>query len=246
MRLCSPWSAAGHNGVGEDEQLSGAGDECNFVHLSSSNQSFVERDQLWIPAERGGKSGSVKGTTQARATAQDVTGTDQIAAVAIIWSKPCKRSRLLARNAADLRHAHHNRDCGWQSDAIHAVDQIEPLAEVAVLADCRNEALKLGFLSLFETGDLRLPGLADARISARFVPVLEHCDVFDDLLNHRQMLGKRHQARIWGRMDLLDCRRATRDQGCVNFVVLGTLQVENRISPHLRRLKHDDHEASAT
>jgi hypothetical protein len=60
------------------------------------------------------------------------------------------------------------------------------------------------------------------------------------------MLGERHQSRIWGRVDLLGCRGATRDQACVDVVVLGTLQVENRIGPHLHRLKHNDREPSAT
>src|SRR5947209_9281547 len=46
-----PWRSALDHGVDEDEQLSGASDEDEFVRLARSGQTFVERNQLWVPIE---------------------------------------------------------------------------------------------------------------------------------------------------------------------------------------------------
>ena len=46
-------------------------------------------------------------------------------------------------------------------------------------------------------------------------------------------------------MDLLGRRRAGRDQGGIDLVVLRSLQDELGIGPHLRGLEHDDHETVA-
>src|SRR5215204_2797128 len=69
---------------------------------------------------------------------------------------------------------------------------------------------------------------------------LEAGDVLAKLLDERQMLGKRRQTRIGPGMDLLGRRRAGSDQGGIDLVVLGPLQVKLGIGAHLRRLKHDD------
>src|SRR5271169_4550805 len=51
-RFAVPRSAAGHDGIGKDEQLPGAGDERAFVFLSGRDQPLVKGDELLVPAKR--------------------------------------------------------------------------------------------------------------------------------------------------------------------------------------------------
>lgn len=136
------------------------------MHLSCLGEAPVKRDQLWIPVKGCRQCSGVKRATQPLPTAPDVTDTDQIAALVIVGSKAGKRRGLLTRDAADLWHAHQDADCGLHSDAIDAVDQIKPLGQIAMLANIRNKALKLGFFELFEARNLCLPDPVDARIAA--------------------------------------------------------------------------------
>jgi hypothetical protein len=53
----SPGRTASDNGIDEDKELSGAGDEGLFVGFSFCDQSAIERYQLGIPLE-GGRQGS--------------------------------------------------------------------------------------------------------------------------------------------------------------------------------------------
>ena len=59
------------------------------------------------------------------------------------------------------------------------------------------------------------------------------------------MLGKGRQSRIGRGMDLSGGRCASCDQGSVDLVVLGSLQVKHGIGSHLRRLEYDDHKTIA-
>src|SRR5262249_36957130 len=163
----------------------------NLVLLSCFDQAPVKRHQLRVPVKSCRQRSSVKRMAQSLTAALDVTHPDVIAAIVIIGSKASKRGDLLPRDASELRQAYQYADCGLQSDAIDAVEQIKPLGQVAMLANGDNKALKLGFLELFEAGDLCLPDLADARITAGFATVLDRSDVGNDLLNHREMLGER-------------------------------------------------------
>ena len=80
------------------------------------------------------------------------------------------------------------------------------------------------------------------QVSIRF---LYSFDVLSDLLDQRQMLGKRLQPRIGGGVDLLDRGGAGGDQRRIDLVVLGPLQVELGIGAHLCRLKHHHNEPLA-
>ena len=70
-------------------------------------------------------------------------------------------------------------------------------------------------------------------------------NVLSDLLDQRQMFGKRLQPRIGGGVDLLDRGGAGGDQRRIDLVVLGQLQVELGIGAHLCRLKHHHNEPIA-
>ncbi|MEY9619936.1 hypothetical protein ABH982_003393 [Bradyrhizobium ottawaense] len=84
------------------------------------------------------------------------------------------------------------------------------------------------------------PELLDTFVRAALQPILELCDVLLDLVDHRQMHGKRLQPGVWSGMDLLDRGGAGRNQCGIHFVVLGPLQMERGIGADLDRLKHDD------
>ena len=86
----------------------------------------------------------VKTAAQSFATAGDMTYSQVRSAVVVVRGEAGKCRSLLARETADLRHAHQNGDCGFESDTIHAFDQIEPFGEVSVLADGCGQALELG------------------------------------------------------------------------------------------------------
>src|SRR6185312_14364951 len=144
--LRGPWRTTSHDRVGEDEQLSGAGNEGNLVQLAGARQPAIKRNQLRIPPEGGGQRCRIEGATQALAPACDVTHARIGPAVIVVGCHAGKGRGLLARDLPDLGHAHQDGDRGWQSDPIDAVDQIEPPSEVVMLPDRRHQRLELGLL----------------------------------------------------------------------------------------------------
>ena len=107
-----------------------------------------------------------------------------------------------------------------------------------MFTDSRHQGLELDLLALLQTGDIFLPGLLDTRVAAGLEAVLEPRDILLDLVHHRELFGERQQSGIRRGMDLLDRGGAGRDQGRIDLVVLGPLQLELRIGAHLCRLKH--------
>ena len=72
-----------------------------------------------------------------------------------------------------------------------------------MLADRGHQGLEFGSLALGQAGNLFLPELLDARIAAGLDPVFVQFDVLSDLLDQRQVFGKRLQPRIGGVVDFL-------------------------------------------
>src|SRR5882757_9949524 len=212
-----------------DEQLPGTGDERAFVLLSGREQSPVESNELWIPAHRGRQGSAIERPAQSFATTSDMTDTDVPAAVVVVGGKASQCGGLLAGDTADLRQAHHNGDGGRQPNAIDALDQSEPFGQIPVLADRCHEGFELVVAALSEASDLLAPGLTDTRITAGLKTVLEAGNIFPDLIDHRQLLGKRRQARIGRSVDRLDRCGAGRDQSGIDLVILGSLQAKLRI-----------------
>ena len=168
-----------------------------------------------------------------------------LAAVVVVGRKPGESDSLLAAESADLRQTHQDRDRGRQPDAVDAVDQLEPLGEVTMLADRGDQALSSAFsrlsrraISSFQSFWMR----ASRQVSIRF---LRQRDILADLIDHRQMLGKRLQPGSGAAWIFLHRRGAGCDQSGIDLVVLGPLQVEFGIGPHLRRLEHHHHEPLA-
>src|SRR5436189_274087 len=142
----------------------------------------------------------VEASAQPFAPAGDVAYPGMHSAIVVERRKPGERRRLLAGQAADLRHAHQDSDRGLEPDTVHAFDQIEPFRQVVMLADGRHQLLELGPQKLGEMGDSLLPELADPRITAAFTAVLEAGDVIGELIDQRHPFGQRDQARIGRRV----------------------------------------------
>jgi hypothetical protein len=80
---------------------------------------------------------------------------------------------LFACHAADLRHADQNGDCGSQTDAINAGDQVKPLGQIVVLPNCADQALEFAVQEALEPADLLLPELPDTLVAARLTAGFE-------------------------------------------------------------------------
>jgi len=86
----------------------------------------------------------VKTAAQSFATAGDMTYSQVRSAVVVIRGEAGKCCSLLARETANLGHAHQNGDRGFETDAIDAFDQVEPFGQVSVLADGCGQGFELG------------------------------------------------------------------------------------------------------
>jgi len=65
--MLNPWGLALDDGVGVDEELSGAGDEGGVMSLSPGLEALVEGDEGRVPAEGGWQGGGEEGATEAGA-----------------------------------------------------------------------------------------------------------------------------------------------------------------------------------
>src|SRR5712675_1839216 len=165
--LAVPWCSASHNRVRKNQQLSGTGDERTLVFLSGRDQPSVKGNKLRIPAQGGRQGGGIERPAQPLATAINVADTNLFAAVVVIGSNPGERCGLFPGDPADLRQAHQDGDGGRLPDAINTLDQIEPLGEIAVLADRGHQGFELDLLALCEPRDILLPGLLETRVATR-------------------------------------------------------------------------------
>src|SRR5207248_2620904 len=173
----------------------------------------------------------------------DMSQTSSLAAVIVIGSKAGDGGGLFAADAADLGHAHQNGDRCARADAVHAGDQIEPVGEIAMLANGGEQLLEFALQLSLEPIDLLLPECADTRVAAGRTAGLDLGDILRELLEHRQTLGQRRQTRIWRFVDVRGCGRAAGDQDRIDVVVLGMLQHELGVGAHLHRLEDNDNKA---
>src|SRR5947209_18666682 len=95
-----------------------------------------------------------------------------------------------------------------------------------MFADRRHQGLERGLLALGQASDILLPEPLDSRIAAALEPVLEPRDVLADLIDHRQLLGKRQQPRIGRGVRLPYRSRARREQSGTDLFALAPLRTE--------------------
>jgi len=107
FQLWLPRSAALDDGVGEQNELSGACDERGGVWLSGSGQPGIEALEGRVPAEGGGQCRGAEQATRTTPPAGDVALAAMAAAVVVEWRMTGQSGGLLAGDAAEFGHAHH-------------------------------------------------------------------------------------------------------------------------------------------
>jgi hypothetical protein len=185
-----PWCAAGEDGVCEDDELSGAGNERDFVGVSGGDETLVEGNELPVPLEGGWQSSGVDAGSQPRTTAPDMALTVAFAAGIVEWGDASEGGGLLARQLSEFRHEHDDGKRGAQGKAVDAQYEIETLGDIAMAAHRGFELCKHPGASQRETLDIvqheaAMPGHTDM-LKTR----LDALEVFLDLLNEDE--------NIWG------------------------------------------------
>src|SRR6185437_16467103 len=136
-----PWSAASQDGVCEDDEFPGAGDERDLVGFSSGDKPPVEVDKLAVPAESGRQSRGIDAGPQPGTPTPDVPFTRALAAAIVERGDASEGGSLLARQLPEFRHVDDNRKRGSQCDAVDAQDEIEAFGDIIVAA---HRGFKLG------------------------------------------------------------------------------------------------------
>src|SRR5205823_2189541 len=128
---------------------------------------------------------------------------------------------------------------GREPDSVNAENEIEPLSQIGMLPQIGNDVLKFAPKKRFETPDFVTPVLPNTVLTTGFAPSAQARDILIHLLDESQPMGKRSQASIRRSMDLLRGCGTLCDQSGIDFVILGSLQMERRVGSHLRRLEYD-------
>src|SRR5262249_46159227 len=147
------------------------------------SQAAVKCDELGVPSERSGQCCGVQAMAQSFTASCDMACANALAAVVIVRGKPGQCGHLFAAEAAGLGQADQEGGCGAQSDAVDAGDQIEPIAQVTMSADGREQLLELVAKKPAESPDLILPELPYLRRAAALAVVLAAGDLIGDLID---------------------------------------------------------------
>ncbi len=139
-----PWRSALDDGVGVDQQLSGAGDKSCVVGFSSCDEASVEIDQSLVPSEGGWERRGVEGAPQAPPAAGDVALPLVRSAVVVERRKTSERCGFLAADASELRHADDERERSPLADTRNAQHEVKPSGEVGMGAQLRDDPQQLG------------------------------------------------------------------------------------------------------
>src|SRR5580700_5284695 len=166
-----------------------------------------------------------------------------LSAVVIEGRKAGQGRGLLATDAAELRHADDEGDCGTLADAGNAEHEIEAAGEVVMGAQRSDDPFQLDQAPCLQSRDIGDDHAPVPRIVDMFDPDLEAGDVLFDLFDEGQMLSQRHQALVRLDTPLIDHCRTGGDENGIEPVVLGSAQMQPRIGFDLEWLQHHDDEA---
>src|SRR5579885_3270678 len=194
--LWGPGGGALDDGIGEDDELSGAGDEGEFVGFAAGGEAAVEGDKGGVPAEGGGQGGGIEGAAQALAAAGDVAFAAMFAAVVIEGGQTGQGGGLFAADGADLGHANEDGQCGALADAGDAGDQVETPREVGVSAQGLRDALQLGGFAAGQPLDVAGNDPAQPRRGGFLQAGFGADELVFDLLDKGEGVGERLDAGI--------------------------------------------------
>ena len=146
------------------------------------------------------------------------------AAIVVIRSQAGKGGDLFAAEAAQLRQADQERECGPQADALDGDEQGEAAGEFGVPCDTLCDQQHAGLAALVQPGDVLLVQALESRRPGRLGHGLERGDLFLDLLKIGQLGAERIEAGVGQRRQGIEAGGEGGDQHRVELVVLGQLQ----------------------
>src|ERR1700681_79011 len=241
--MWSPFCSSGEDGICEDDQLSGAGYQREFMGFSSLGQPFVEGNQLGVPSERGWQSSGVDAFAQTFSAAGDMSLALAIAAVMNKRRQASERCGLLARQATKFRHPDDEGERGARSDPIDGADEVESPGEILMGTQGRDQLVNHFGPTSLKPLDVGQHDAAQLRIAGMLEPNLDAHDILFGLLDEGELIGKRSHSGVWCLPFDLMMSHAGSDQSGIDTIAFGTAQDEFCKGAHLPGLQHDDVES---
>ena len=138
-----PGLTPGDEGIGDGDELSGAGNGGDGVVLTGITQPPVSRLEQWVPLLCRGKGGQEDGAAETASTAGDVTLSCLLATISVEGCDADQGGGLGAGEAAEFGHADDEGRGGDLADAWNAEQDVETAGEVGCGAEETDEASKL-------------------------------------------------------------------------------------------------------
>jgi len=239
-----PGRIPGDEGIGNGDELSGAGDGGDGVVLAGITQPPVSRLEQWVPVLCCGKSGQEDGAAETASTAGDVPLSCLLATISVEGCDADQGGGLGAGEAAEFGHADDEGHGGDFADAWDADQDVETTGEVGCGTEQADEASQLLGAALGQALDFRLEKAQRCSVAIAFEPGLETGDVLGELLNQREVLGEWCQTRIGGLAREVDGGRDLGNQRSVDRIGLGPTLLEAAPAMDLTRVEDEHHEVA--
>jgi len=239
-----PGLIPGEEGIGDGDELSGAGDGGDGVVLTGISQPPVSRLEQWVPLLCCGKSGQEDGAAETSSTTGDVTLSCLLATISVEGCDADQGGGLGAGEAAEFGHADDEGRGGDLADAWDAEQNAETAGEVWGGAEEADEASKLLGSALGQALNFRPEKAQRCGFAIAFEAGLETSDVLGELLNQREVLGEWCQARIGSLARQVDGGRDLGDQRRVDWIGLGPALLEAAPAMDLPWVEDEHHEVA--
>jgi Homeodomain-like domain len=236
----APRLPAGNDGIGVDEELSGAGDESSFVRLAARGEAPVESFEGWVPMKGRRQRRRVKRTAEPGSASDDVALAVVSPTVLVEGREAGEGRGLFAGDTAEFGQAQQDGKRRAFADAGHALDQIEAGGEIGMLAYLPNDFEEFGGSPGLQAADVAGDDAAQAGVGDMFETGFEAGDILFELLDEGELVGQGFQAAIDLTLDWIERCGAGGDEGRIDGIVLGAAQVQPGEGFDLHGLKHED------
>lgn len=210
------------------------------MRFSCGCQAAVEADQRLIPTKGCWERRGVEGAPKAAPAAGDMALAPVFSAVVIERSQAGECRCLLSADLAELRHPDDQGQRGAFANAWNAKHEIKSNSEIVVSAQLLGDEAQLRESSYLEPRNVGENHSFKAWFTDVLEPGLEASDILLDLFDEGEGIGKRSQSRIWRNLMRFDCSRTSGNQGRIESIILGSLAVQARKSPHLDWLENQN------
>jgi hypothetical protein len=166
--------------------------------FAGGEETSIEGDEDGVPALRGRECGEEDGSPQAFAATLDPPFTGVLAAVEVEGSDADEGGGLAPAHPAELGHAHDEGDGGDHADAGDALQERQAAGEIVVFCEPKEQAPELLVAPLAQPLDLGFDEAAQHLVGEAVEPGVQPGDVFADLFDQGQMLGKGGEPLVGG------------------------------------------------